>query len=224
MKPYAQVRKRVAFQLACAVVLAFAFAPSTATSAVDAATQKAKALYDDGVTDYNLGHYDQALASFEQAYRLRHDAVFLFNIGQCQRQLHQFEEAERSYRAYLRESPNLPDETKLQVQKLIAEMNKAIDEQRAKQPPTGTQPPASRTTDEAHGGAPTNAQPAPTPTAATADNRLVATPPSKKSVAKSPWFWTGIVGGAVIVGGAIALGVVFGTHDPVPSAGKVMGP
>lgn len=112
-----------------------------ASAGPDETTKQARALYDNGVTDYNLGHYEEALVSFEQAYRIRHDPVFLFNIGQCQRQLHKYEDAERSYRAYLRETTDLPQTTRDQVQKLIADMNKAVEDARSKQPPTATQPP-----------------------------------------------------------------------------------
>src|SRR4051794_17091978 len=75
--------------------------------ALDAKAQ-ARQLYDEGLTDYNLGHYEQALAVFEKGYRLWHDSSFLFNIAQCQRALSRYEDAERSYRSYLRESPKLP--------------------------------------------------------------------------------------------------------------------
>src|SRR5437879_1811566 len=80
---------------------------SAAPAYSDANTAKAKQLFDDGVTNYNLSHFEEALTAFEAAYRLRHDPAFLFNIAQCQRNLKRYEEAQRSYRAYLRESPDL---------------------------------------------------------------------------------------------------------------------
>jgi tetratricopeptide (TPR) repeat protein len=129
-----------------AVVVAALLVAGRAKGAQEGATTP-KALYEEGVTDYNLGHYAQALASFEHGYRIRRDPAFLFNIGQCNRQLHRYEEAEQAYRAYLRET-NVPPETREQVQKLITEMHSAIAEQRAKTPeaatlPTVTPPPAS---------------------------------------------------------------------------------
>lgn len=124
------------------VTFAVVLSAATAVAAPpDDSTAKAKHLYDDAVTDYNLGHYDEALASFEQAYRIRHDPVFLFNIGQCERQLHRYEDAERSYRAYLRESTELPQTTREQVQKLVTEMNAASQDARAKQPQKVKAPP-----------------------------------------------------------------------------------
>ncbi len=110
----------------------------------DSGTLKAKQLYDDGVTNYNLGHYDEALEAFENGYRIRHDPAFLFNIAQCQRQLHRYEDAERSYRAYLRESPDLPEATRQQVQKLMAEMQQLANERAKAATSTGvpTSPPS----------------------------------------------------------------------------------
>lgn len=131
---------RSSVRLLPALVLTFAVGVSVSpASAADPSTERAKALYEVGLTDYNLGHFDDALKSFELAYRLRHDSVFLFNIGQCQRQLRRYQDAERSYRAYLRESTDLPQSTREKVQRLIAEMQKAIDDAQAKLP-TGSHP------------------------------------------------------------------------------------
>ncbi len=120
------------------VVLAMATAARVAYA--DANTEKARQLYDDGVTNYNLGHYGEALAAFEKAYRVRHDAAFLFNIAQCQRQLRRYDDAQRSYRAYLRETSDLPQATRDQVQKLIGEMDQAMADARANQASAGTPP------------------------------------------------------------------------------------
>lgn len=113
------------------VVVLFA---GQAIAAPDPAVQQAKALYDNGVTDYNLGHFEDALVSFEQAYRLRHDPAFLFNIGQCERQLGRYEDAERSYKAYLRETTDLPPGARAEVETLIAQMRKAVEQRK----PTST--------------------------------------------------------------------------------------
>jgi tetratricopeptide (TPR) repeat protein len=126
-------------RFAAAVALVALFACSTSAHAEENVA-KAKQLYDDAVTEYNLGHYRDALRSFESGYRLKHDASFLFNIAQCQRQVFEYENARRSFQAYLRESPKLPDARREQVEKLISQMEQAIDEQRNRQPPTGTEP------------------------------------------------------------------------------------
>jgi tetratricopeptide (TPR) repeat protein len=181
----------------------------------DANTAKAKQLYDDGVTNYNLGHYDDALTAFEMAYRVRHDAAFLFNIAQCQRQLHRYEDAERSYRAYLRESPNLPATTREQVQKLIGEMEHAVYEQQSKQPPTGTQAPNASPpgeTQPVQSSAPTEQAARPTIEArATSESR------SPWFTSRSGWLLTGI-GVAALGVSAGLLGATVAEHNAAISA------
>jgi hypothetical protein len=184
----------------------------SASAFADTKTAKAKQLYDDGLTAYNLGRYEQALGSFESGYMVKHDPAFLFNIGQCQRQLRRYQDAERSYRAYLRESADLPLETREQVQKLVAEMQKAIDDQRAKLPPPGTAPPTEpqpRTAAEQPAApSPTIEVQAPVPTLA-----VTAPAPRRRPAYKKAWVW-GVVGGAVVlVAAGVTVGVILGTRD-----------
>jgi len=181
----------------------------------------AKELYDSGRTNYNLGHFEEALGDFERAYRARHDPVFLFNIAQCQRSLHRYEEAARSYRTYLREANNLPAATRDQVQKLAADMDKALEEQRMKQPPTGTQPPAPEPAATATTTTAAPAAPSASPATTTAEPLAVsaAPAPADKPRARRPWIW-GVVAGAVVVAG-VGLGVGLGlglSHDKGPTA------
>jgi hypothetical protein len=70
---------------------------------------------------------------------LYQEPVFLFNIAQCHRQLGEYEEAANFYRSYRREAANPPNRE--DVDRLIAEMDRAAAERRAKQPPTGTRSP-----------------------------------------------------------------------------------
>ena len=102
------------------------------------ATAQARRMYDLGITHYDLGEYKQALTAFEDAYRAKRDAALLFNIAQCQRQLAHYEDAARSYRAFLRNSPDAPN--RAEVKNLIEQMDAAAQQQRASAPPTGTQP------------------------------------------------------------------------------------
>jgi tetratricopeptide (TPR) repeat protein len=179
-------------------------------------TQSARHLYDQGLTDYNLSHYDEALASFEKAYRIKHDPAFLFNIGQCQRQLHRYEDAERSYRAFLRESPNTPKAGREQVQKLVADMEKAVADERAKQPPTGTEPPS-----EAVAPAPASS---PSLTVHAELTSGLATKPTveQRPLYKKWWLWT-IVGGVVAAGAAAGIAVVLTRPGAPPTANTSLG-
>ena len=91
--------------------------------------------YVEGLKRYNLGEYTKALEEFKAAYLASADPALLFNIGQCHRQLHQFEDAAKSFRAFLRESENVPPAQREHVQKLISEMETAVKEATTHQAP-----------------------------------------------------------------------------------------
>jgi tetratricopeptide (TPR) repeat protein len=82
----------------------------TAAAAADSA-DVAKTHYTEALKRYNLGEYANALDEFKTAYLATPDPAFLFNIAQCQRQLGLFDDAAKSYQAFLRESPEVPQET-----------------------------------------------------------------------------------------------------------------
>jgi hypothetical protein len=177
----------------------------------------AKAHYQEGLKRYNVGDFSVALDEFKAAYLAQPDPAFLFNLGQCQRQLSQYEAAEKSYRAFLREMPNLPQATREQVQKLVADMEQANREARARQkePPTGTRPPSEEPQSR------TAPQVQPVPVASVAAPTLP--PPPAKPVHKRGWFIGLMVGVAVVAAGAaVGLGVGLtasqrteGTFSPV---------
>lgn len=171
-----------------ACVLTLCLSAARATAADDPAA--AKEAYRVGLLQYNLGDYDKALAQFRAAYLAHPDPAFLFNIAQCQRQLAQFDAAGKSYRAFLRESPNVSDEMRTDVQRLINEMDEAVREQRAKAPPTGTQPPHEMTQSPATRPATTPAKPLPRPA----------------PDARRPWYKNAL--GLGITGGGLAVAVV----------------
>jgi hypothetical protein len=171
----------------------------------------ARSLYRSGTQHYNLAEYRQALEDFKAAYRATPDPVFLFNIAQCHRQLHEYEEAATFYRSYRRESPEAPN--RKEVERLILQMEQAVAEQRARQPPIGTQPPS--TDPPVTSKVPVQS----TPT-------LVSSPVREqpRPLHKRPWFWVGISGAVVVVATAVTLGVVLGSPtDPSPSVGRVPG-
>jgi tetratricopeptide (TPR) repeat protein len=169
-----------------------AAAPARADEQRD--TEQAKALYRVGTRLYNLGEYAQALENFKTAYRRKDDAAFLFNIAQCQRQLADYEAAGKSYRAFVRESKDLPVATRDEVQRLIVEMDKAVREGRSHQPPIGTRPPEMAQQE----GKAAAADPAPPVPLAPAPTTVVAAAPPP-----TPWYrdaagWSLLAGGVAI--------------------------
>jgi hypothetical protein len=165
--------------------------------------------YDSGISHYNLQEYRDALADFKAAYRLKPDPAFLFNIAQCQRQLADFASAAASYRAYKREVPESPH--RAEVERLIGEMDKAVQDQRLRQPPTGTEAPK------------------PEPQSTTTTPGVVAAvtespaPRSDKPLVKKPWFWVTVVGGAAVVATVIGVSVAFGSRAPEATLGRIEG-
>jgi tetratricopeptide (TPR) repeat protein len=143
----------------------------TAGTVAHADVAKARELFQRATRAYNLQKFEQSLELFQQAYEEKDDPVFLFNIAQCQRQLGQYEAAARSYRAYLSQAPNAGNRTDVLAR--IADMDKAAQEQRAKEPPSGTQPPGSET----HAGE----APPPPPVTTSAPPTVTATAPARGS-------------------------------------------
>lgn len=182
---------------------------------------RVRELYESGTTHYNLREYQDALSDFKSAYRMRPDPVFLFNIAQCYRQLGDPEQAASYYRAFRRELPDAAN--RADVDRLIAEMDKAIAAHRANIPPSGPAPlttpaPATQATPATNAAA----APATTPAATT----LTATSPTaKKPLAKKAWFWVTLGGAVIVAGGAVALGVTLSQpRAPSPSLGRFEGP
>jgi hypothetical protein len=194
--------------------------------------QQARALFDSGMTHYNLREYNQALDDFTSGYRIRHDSAFLFNIAQCHRQLGDADAAAGFYRAYRREAPSGANRDELD--RLIAEMERAAIERRARQPPIGTRSPTGAgdetTGDHAATPQPTTPQPTtPQPTTPQPTTPQPTTPPPSASAPPSSpssivvsarvperaarhrrwWPWT-TAAGAVVVGVALGVGLGVG--------------
>lgn len=84
-----------AIALLCAVALSLAAAP------VQARNQDARAKFERAQRAYHVGSFEEALALYEEAYRLDPRPPFLFNIGQCHRQMGNWERAICFFNQYL---------------------------------------------------------------------------------------------------------------------------
>jgi tetratricopeptide (TPR) repeat protein len=118
-------------------------------------------VYDQGRREFNLGHYAEALALFEQAYKQQPVHRLLYNIGQCHRLLGNLEAARRLYRAFVAESP--PEEPMLRVvREKLAEIEVALQAQTTAResapsglaPPEKPSPPSEKGPDKAQDKAP----------------------------------------------------------------------
>ena len=164
-------------------MIAVAFALLMASQ--DASLDEAKARFNEGKEAYDLGHFDDALAAFEAAYKAKPLPGFLFNLGQCHFGLGHYRRAVFFYERYLELMPAAPNREL--VEQLIAEAKaKEIEVGAAAAPPPTT----------------TAAPPTPTPTPPPATT-TTPTPATTTTDAGPPW---GLIAGATA--GAIAVVVV----------------
>jgi tetratricopeptide (TPR) repeat protein len=102
--------------------------------------ERAKALYDEGLRNYNLTDYAPAIVAWKEAYRLSKRPLLLFNIGQAYRLAGDCVEALKFYDSYRREE----SKPKPELDPAIAECaNKPPPdpEKQAEAPPVVLQPP-----------------------------------------------------------------------------------
>lgn len=193
--------------------LALVLASLAAWSGVAAADDRdvAREAFREGTRQFDLGDFRSALAAFKKAYLNHEDSAYLYNIAQCQRQLGDKAEALRSYRVFLLKEPSSPERP--QIEKIIAELQAAIehDKTASSQPPIGVVGPKSSGAEpperSAKDAATTHAS-----AEAPAGALVASAPPRPRPLTKKPWFWATLAGGAVVVAGAITLGVVLGTR------------
>lgn len=173
---------------------------------------------------YEAGSYEEALREFLAGYELSPLPDFLLNAGQCYRKLGQLDKAVDMFNDYLA-SASTDDPWRPKVHKLIAEIRAKQDEElvrAAPPPPTAPAPAPSQSA-----VAPPAMVSSPASAGPTAIS-LSATPPStaarRRPIVRRKWFWGVLAGGAVVVGGAIALGVALGAPAktyPTPALGSV---
>jgi tetratricopeptide (TPR) repeat protein len=118
------------FAIVASVVALTATSPP-ANAAGDKAA--AKKIFRKGVTEYNLGHFEDAITDFEQAYELDHSPILLFNIGQSHRKLGHNDRALFFFKRYLVENPKAKD--RAEVEKWIGEIEESLKAERARVPP-----------------------------------------------------------------------------------------
>jgi len=171
----------------------------------------AKSYFNRARTAYALGRYAEAADLFEKTFEIKPDPAILYNAAQAHRLAGNKQKALVLYKSYLRlygEQANSAE-----VERRIADLKTAIEaEQAAKtNPPTGL-------LHEGQKEKPSEPETAPKPTLEpTAVLVSPGAPPAeKKPLAKRGWFWGAIVGSALVVGGAVALGVVLGTAPQGP--------
>jgi tetratricopeptide (TPR) repeat protein len=119
------------------------FAPARAEDA-----QKARDLFQQGTTYYDLGQFDKAIEAWQAGYREKADPGFLYNIAQAYRVAGDAQKAIFFYKGYLRNSPKAHN--RVEVEQKVAALQKQLDDKAGKPltppgppPPGATAPPVS---------------------------------------------------------------------------------
>jgi|SRR5579883_306733 len=183
--------------LLVSLLLVAAASPSPSAAAEDASTRRAKIYFEEGIKNYHVGDYRQALDAFKAGYFAKRDAIFLFNMAQCYRMLGDPESAAREYRAYMNEKPDAGN--RADVEKLIADQEALLRRKADATPPTGVLAPPPPETKPAS-LAPSVTAPAPAP-----------------REHKRKWWIAGVAAGAAVVVAGVALGLAYGLPADAPT-------
>lgn len=180
-----------------ALVCIAAAAPSVARADEAADKARGKAVWREGVKQYDLGDFDAAIKKFEEAYQIFPNPDILFNLGQAHRKTKTYERAIHYFRTFLRYKPNAPNRDV--VEQLIAELEGLTAAQKA----SNERPP-----DTVHAPPPPPAAPSPT----------TATPaPAPAQPTEAPRWYQDTLGLTLAAAGLVALGV--GTGFLIHSSG-----
>jgi len=187
-------------------------------------TPETKAVYDKAVTEYDLGHYKDALVDFEKVYTLQHVPALLFNIAQCHRLLGELKEAAAVYRSFISRDPQSSRVD--QARALLDQVEAALARQEEAQLPKAPEPQASAApgttmipaqpspTEELHlvePPAPARAiapaaAPNPAPPQAVSGSRAGSSASASAEARPRIWTWVAAGGAAVATGVGAALG------------------
>jgi hypothetical protein len=124
-----KVQPRVT-KTASLLLAALALSLAGPAQAGDGATEQARAHYETGTQQYDLGHWDEAIREYEKAYELRPDPSFLYNLAQANRRKGDLKRAMDLYKNYLGKLPKGPQ--RADVEEKIAALQKQIDDAAAK--------------------------------------------------------------------------------------------
>ncbi|MCA9658846.1 MAG: hypothetical protein KC486_10900 [Myxococcales bacterium] len=178
----------------------------------DDSLKAAQAAYEEGTQAYALGNFDQAVAAFERSYSLSGRPELLFNLGQSYAHWYTLSEdlghlrkaraLFDNYVKFLRESDPPDQEAIDDAEARIAEVERLLAE--AKEGPAPAPGPEP--------------DPGPDPGIDAGTPPADDAPPAKRPLVRRGWFWGVVVGGALLVAGAVTAGVLLsrdnGTFEP----------
>jgi hypothetical protein len=163
-------------------VVAFALLALGASVARADDAQKARELFTQGNTFFDLGQFDKAIDAWQQGYQLKNDPGFLYNIAQAYRTQGDAQKAIFFYKRYLSNAPKAHNRAEVEQKIEALQKQLSLQEQVKGLPPPGPFGPDNPGTNAASPAppdatqAPANAAPAVTVTGA-----AVTPPPPAES-------------------------------------------
>ena len=158
-------------------------APTRGFAQAPPANEAGKARFDQGVKQYNLGRFTEAIAEFEKAYDVDPAPILLFNIAQSHRQLGNKEKALFFYRRYLEQAPDAPNRQNVEQRMKDLAVSLEQEKELKQRPPTEV----ARTSDGAGLDQPPPAAAPGAPTPVVATTASVEPPPAAAERGKA---WT----------------------------------
>ncbi len=154
------VRARASL-VALLVAIVFMAWGATAARADDA--QKARDLFTQGNTYFDLGQFDKAIDAWQNGYQLKNDPGFLYNIAQAYRTMGDAQKAIFFYKRYLSNSPKARNRSEVEQKIEALQKQLSVQEQARGLPPPG---PFGPDNPGGSGGAPPATEPSSAPAAA----------------------------------------------------------
>lgn len=112
---------------ASVLAVLLALTPSLAFAQPAAPDVQARAAFDRGIADVDAGRFANAVAAFEESYRLRPVAVVLYNLASAYTRLGRHQQAIATYERYLSEGgARLPADRVRSVRERIAELRREL--------------------------------------------------------------------------------------------------
>ena len=118
-------------------MVAIVLLASGATTARADDAQKARDLFTQGNTYFDLGQFDKAIDAWQNGYQLKNDPGFLYNIAQAYRTMGDAQKAIFFYKRYLSNSPKARNRSEVEQKIEALQKQLSVQEQAKGLPPPG---------------------------------------------------------------------------------------
>jgi hypothetical protein len=194
-------------------IIAVALTCIAKTASAQSDDEEARRHFRLGEAHYANGSFTEAAREFDEAYRLSQRPQLLYNVYVAYRDAGMVEEATRALREYLTRMPDAEGASNLRAR--LTAMERTLEERRGSTG-TGTEPPPDESESTSTGAEPENESTGASPDGTSDDDADAATSSSEGGKGTIGWVIAG-VGGALVIGGAIAGGLALGSQGALQS-------